>query len=357
VALKLPKGPLNVSDQKTGVHRGLEGGSASALRDSVNSCGCGLKKPVGDDGSGSGDGKHADAVKPSSGGSPPDGAPGLSTDGVKLLRCVATPSVEQTPDRNSAAYLLKKELLSTRFGRSDPAYESKHLYAAYGPANFAPGSNVELSSLANVIAVGTTVDARIGQSVKLHYIRIKGYWHFYQSGVPGVLQTPDLVPPAVRWWVQLDKIPTVLGTVPSVINTDANPPGNTDAPLSNLGYTLSTDRTCIWTAVHNPLSQGVVELLHDDIFPKLRPEAQQQSVQLPYGAGVTEQICGYTHHFDFKVDLRGRVADYLIGTNNPSINGVSFNFRPSLFTAGTGGSYMQYHYITELCFDDVVEKS
>jgi len=209
----------------------------------------------------------------------------------------------------------------------------------------------------NGVTPGTAVNQRLGVSIKMHRVVIRGYWHFFQSNVPGLLQTADLPPPSVRCWVQNDKVPSVPGTVQSVIAADSDPPGATDTALSNLANTLSTDRLCIWQVVPNPLSEGIVELLADRKYPHFHGgDIVQTSLQAPYVVGSLSQIQGATYTFEIDIPLHGRVTDYSTGSSSPITNQLTFNFRPSLFSAAIAGSYMQYRYTTELHFTDVTDQ-
>lgn len=325
-----PKGKVP-SDPKTSVHCGSQGTKTDSEQQALSTDGS-----QRDSDPGSGDVKTPATVIPANANTK------FRFDVATRLAAVlkAEPEVDPTDPIS----IKRREALLKMF--SSISYQRKHTYTDSGYQTFTNGT-AEVGQILNGTALGDASNQRLGNSIKVHSVHIRGYFYAYQVGTP-VNRSPSANPPHFRFLCSVDHIPA---SIPGVSQTygSGNPPGATPEPMSNLSQPVLADPTCKYCAVWNPVSAANTKILYSEIFPRQNEGSNLSSAIQPYAAGTIMSTPGYLVHID-KVIKLDFVSSFLNGGTNPAINQLSWTFAP--YALATDQFALHYRVTTDVTFDD-----
>lgn len=170
----------------------------------------------------------------------------------KLVQC-------QDPDEAQA--ILRRQLLLQKSLKSQIASaEAKHYYAA---DSFSLSTTENSFSLCRVVG-GTATNTRTTNTIAVKGTKIR----FHIRRDPTGTSTEAGRMPIITIIVWRDKIPASVGSIPTVIGTDTNPPSSTTLMMSRLG---KTDASFNSVAVRNPvtdLDYHIYDVKHLELNPE-----------------------------------------------------------------------------------------
>lgn len=210
--------------------------------------------------------------------------------------------------------LIRREIIALRSrAYSGSLADSKHYYFAPTSTSFA--TFAETAFPITHITQGTTVSSRLTNTVSLRKIRLKFCFMRYAKAAASIVTGNPIIPMfhVVIW---RDKTPAIVGTAPTLHDTDANPPVSSTLMFSRLGSTEvpQADRTMVM----NPITQDLYHLYkYDRIL--MSDEAYPVSV---FGtAQYYAQPYLKDHHID--IDLHDVKQIYAAPTDTaPVVNDV-----------------------------------
>lgn len=251
---------------------------------------------------------------------------------------------EPEVDPTDPVSIKRRELLLKMF--SSVSYRRKHCYTDSGYLTYTNGT-AEVGQICNQTSLGDASNNRLGNSIKVHSIHVRGYFYAYQSGVPST-RAPSANPPNFRFIVSVDHCPASIAGVSTTYGS-GNPPGATPEPMSNLTVPVLADPSCKYVAVWNPVSITNTKILLSEIYPRQNEGSNLSSAIQPYSAGTQMSTPGYLVHIDrvLKLDF---VSSYLNGGTNPAINQLSWTFAP--YALATDQFAIHYRVTTDVTFDD-----
>lgn len=185
----------------------------------------------------------------------------LGLDEVDMGKQKVNTILSLAGDPSEAQSILRKELLLERsFGsKAMGTAEDKHYYATARITITPAEQTIPLCRVTGGTATNTrTTNAIAVKGFKFRYI-------LRRIGATGSTTAPREPTLTLVFW--RDKIPATVGTAPTIIGTDANPPASTTLMFSRLG---SADERTNAVAIRNPvtaLDYHIYEVRHHQTNP------------------------------------------------------------------------------------------
>lgn len=250
--------------------------------------------------------------------------------------------------------LVTFELLKSRF-KIPCNLTEKHIYHLTNEAKVVA---TETGNIINLIDFGTGYNNRVGQSIKLLRMHVRGFWRFVQiSG-----ETPPVAlfleqPIAILLFKRV-KVAFTPGNTASAWTTGTNPPSGNLNLFQALGTNVITYGVPQWS-VKNPLAEQFVEELHQETFSPMNCKNGGPTEQPANNAGVA-YVYGNNKHFSFDVDLHGWQSDYANPTGSnptyPFTNAIEFSYISGVPLITTLGYRILLSFSADLVFRDLINE-
>lgn len=258
-------------------------------------------------------------------------------------------------------------ILSHRSGGS-ASLTDKHAYtrsAFYNTTLVSQGYGMVQSLDLNDITLSDDYTGRIGSEIINKRVTIRGTTHIGQTGGFGGYDDAGNPTPFIRYALVREKIAT--GFLPvSFVSADSAIPGTSFTPLSNLGAALY-QRGCYWrTAVHNPISSPITEIVKMWDVPEQRPmQGAAETTRVELTTNNAHLVQPETYHWTHEIDL-GDTHSVFPATgfyplDNPVSNRYTLQCLPwdpsNPNAAGAGGGVLINHtWTADLVFNDAVTR-
>lgn len=247
-----------------------------------------------------------------------------------------------------AKSIVTLELLKTRF-HSEPTLKEKHYYG-YQTQTIVTSS--EVGNLFNTVAVGTGYHQRLGSSIKMLRLHVRGCFFWTAEDGFSPADTLMLQLPRAYFLIKRVKIPYTPGTPASGWTTGANPPSGDLNLFSCLGNTV-TNWGSIDISQRNPMAHIQTDILRLHSFIPCKSTNGGPTMQLANNTSI-----GYVYPsmepFEFDIDLHGWTADYP-STGQPTYpytNAIEYSFISNVPNTANPGYKIMLLHTWDLVFKD-----
>lgn len=242
----------------------------------------------------------------------------------------------QTPDE--AFQLLRKQLLLSRSHGSEAIAEAKHYYLE----DSTNASTTEKTLSICKVTGGTASNTRTTNTIAVRHATVR----VSIRRVPTAPSTTNAYFPIISFVFWRDKIPSTVGTAPTLYGTDANPPASTTLMFSRLG---NADPINNALAVRNPITALDYHIYHVEHHPlNCRSTYDYTTPATAFGIPSPERW-----KFEFKIDLhkvRQNYATY--SATDPDVNALYMTY--VLDTSMTNQGYVdEVHTTIDTEFEDL----
>lgn len=227
-----------------------------------------------------------------------------------LASLVNPPETGPTPEQ-----ILRQELLKLRsgFSSTEKSAERKHVY---NQATGAITNGTETTYILARVLTGSASSQRLTNTIKIR----KGTLRFTIVRTASGVGTAVAPMPILTYVIWRDKIPATVGTAPTILGTDANPPASTSLMLSRLG---SASLRYNSLAVFNPITAPeyhIYEVKHHELNDDSNFTYTTPATALGIPAPKT-------WHFRINLDFNGVVQNYAAAASAaPDVNDIYFSF-------------------------------
>lgn len=227
------------------------------------------------------------------------------------------------PDPIQTQAILRKELLLARSFKGSQIHsaESKHYYGIDTQTIL----STEISIPICRVVGGTASNTRTTNTIRLKGTKLR----FLCRRTPTATGSAAALVPTLTFVIWRDKIPATVGSIPTILGTDANPPASTTLMLSRLGQAGVVYNS---VAVRNPITDldyHIYEVHHKDLVPENYDFVTPASA---FGLPAPQ-----VWKFDFHLDLHRVVQTYASYTaTDPDVNAVYCTFYSNLDYTGQG---------------------
>lgn len=227
-------------------------------------------------------------------------------------RGISNPLVCLPSDPTEAFQILRKELLLSRSRGPNAIAESKHYYLT----DATNASTTEKTLSLCRVTGGTASNTRTTNTIAVKHSTIRISIR-RTAPSPGTTQAYQPIISFIFW---RDKIPSTVGTAPTVWDTDANPPASTTCIMSRLG---SADPIYNALAVRNPIT-ALDYHIYEAHHHQLSSRATFDFTTPASGFGIPSPD---RWHFEYKIDMNKVRQNYAAyASTDPDVNALYMTY-------------------------------
>lgn len=247
------------------------------------------------------------------------------------------------------------QLMQPRGIHVDKYGDRKHFTTVLTYTTVAAAAPHQLNLLAT-LASGTGINNRIGNSIRLHRIRLKYDWRLARNGAV-ILIAAGAVNPVASMDVWVDKLPATAGGVTAVYIVGANPETNSVSLYTNCGGALTSDNPVAEIFPmrnYNTIPDYEILHHHTHLFQPEFSTTYDSKLDADY-----QYMFGNMHVYHEKVfDFRDTIVQYAApATAGPITNAICLTGLSSTTAAQfvTIACVLQLNYLIDVEFSDTTD--